>query len=59
MISALTRQIDPNAGECFKYFLLQMYARTDPWKVVCILICNMYLYRQWPKWKFVTECSSH
>lgn len=34
MISAIERQIDPNAGECLKYILQQMYSRTDPWRSV-------------------------
>lgn len=34
MVSAIERKIDTNAGECLRFILLQMYAKTDPWQQV-------------------------
>lgn len=34
MISAIEKKLGPTAGECFKYILKVMYAKTNPWQQV-------------------------
>lgn len=38
MVGATERKLGASAAECFKYILVQMYERTDPWQRVSIFI---------------------